>query len=342
MAKLNKYRVVDVEAGASVKENTLVKFAEYARSTNEADENVTIDNRIKAKYTLPSGGIPKSDLASTVQTSLGKADTALQQSDGDARYLKLSGGTMAGNIIMAGYGILSAATGGKNIISYDGETGTTVGDENTNTNIYGETIYIGGGSGTAYYGGYEIANKNDIKTYSAGDGLVLTGTVFTPNVGYTESGKNYAVKVDSTTKKLFVTVNWSDTNTAHAHSAGVGLTLAAGSGGTSGTTTYKAALASETLDTNAAVSRPTTDASKIYPVIPDKNGKLAVIVPWQNSDTNTWRNIKVEGVEKLGTSTSTGALNFHGGSNVTVSYDSTNGITIAASHSSIFELVTEA
>ena len=31
-----------------------------------------------AKYDLPSGGIPKTDLASAVQTSLGKADTALQ------------------------------------------------------------------------------------------------------------------------------------------------------------------------------------------------------------------------------------------------------------------------
>lgn len=33
---------------------------------------------IAAKYTKPSGGIPKSDLANDVQTSLGKADTALQ------------------------------------------------------------------------------------------------------------------------------------------------------------------------------------------------------------------------------------------------------------------------
>lgn len=32
-------------------------------------------------YSLPSGGIPKEHLASAVQTSLGKADTALQQSD---------------------------------------------------------------------------------------------------------------------------------------------------------------------------------------------------------------------------------------------------------------------
>lgn len=33
---------------------------------------------IAAKYTLPGGGIPKTDLVSSVQTSLGKADTALQ------------------------------------------------------------------------------------------------------------------------------------------------------------------------------------------------------------------------------------------------------------------------
>lgn len=33
---------------------------------------------IAAKYTKPEGGIPKTDLASDVQTSLGKADTALQ------------------------------------------------------------------------------------------------------------------------------------------------------------------------------------------------------------------------------------------------------------------------
>ena len=37
---------------------------------------------VAAKYTKPSGGIPKSDLASGVQTSLGKADTAYQKPNG--------------------------------------------------------------------------------------------------------------------------------------------------------------------------------------------------------------------------------------------------------------------
>lgn len=46
---------------------------------NNASELLTaIGAKIKAKYTKPSGGIPKSDLATAVQTSLGKADSAVQ------------------------------------------------------------------------------------------------------------------------------------------------------------------------------------------------------------------------------------------------------------------------
>ena len=38
------------------------------------------DIATKGTYSKPSGGIPKTDMASAVQTSLGKADTALQSS----------------------------------------------------------------------------------------------------------------------------------------------------------------------------------------------------------------------------------------------------------------------
>lgn len=43
----------------------------------------TLVTSIAAKYTKPEGGIPKTDLASDVQTSLGKADSALQQANLD-------------------------------------------------------------------------------------------------------------------------------------------------------------------------------------------------------------------------------------------------------------------
>lgn len=43
-----------------------------------AYDDTAVRGLISAKYTKPSAGIPKTDLASAVQTSLGKADTALQ------------------------------------------------------------------------------------------------------------------------------------------------------------------------------------------------------------------------------------------------------------------------
>lgn len=77
-----------------------------------------------------------------------------------------------------------------------------------------------------------------------------------------------------------------NTNTAHTHTNGVGL-VRTGDGGISGSVDYKVALASETLDANAAVSRPAANANRTYPVIADKNGKLATIVPWTDNNTVT-------------------------------------------------------
>lgn len=47
--------------------------------SNDAANKEYVDGQVSAKYSKPSGGIPASDLTSAVQTSLGKADTAVQQ-----------------------------------------------------------------------------------------------------------------------------------------------------------------------------------------------------------------------------------------------------------------------
>ena len=64
--------------------------------------------KIDAKYTKPVGGIPKTDLASSVQTSLGKADTALQThqtiTTGSANGTISVGGT---NVSVKGLGSLA-------------------------------------------------------------------------------------------------------------------------------------------------------------------------------------------------------------------------------------------
>ena len=59
--------------------NEIVDFLSGITESQTLDGIISgINTSIAAKYTKPSGGIPKTDLAEDVQTSLGKADTALQ------------------------------------------------------------------------------------------------------------------------------------------------------------------------------------------------------------------------------------------------------------------------
>ena len=64
---------------------------------NLADGKVLYDDlrdRVEAVYTKPSGGIPATDLASAVQTSLGKADTAYQKPSGGIPSTDLASGVI--------------------------------------------------------------------------------------------------------------------------------------------------------------------------------------------------------------------------------------------------------
>ena len=80
--------------------------------------------------------------------------------------------------------------------------------------------------------------------------------------------------------------SWADdinTNTAHSHSAGVGLT-GSGNAGTSGTYTYKVNLRDEHVAPNSS-TYTAGGSTKFYAVQLDKENKLSVYVPW--TDTNT-------------------------------------------------------
>ena len=75
------FSVADLVAGLQTEITSTNKLAsDLVDDTNSGNKFVTTSEKQiwNNKYDKPSGGIPKTDLASAVQTSLGKADTALQ------------------------------------------------------------------------------------------------------------------------------------------------------------------------------------------------------------------------------------------------------------------------
>ena len=78
------FSIADLVAGLQTEITSQNKLAsDLIDDTNSGNKFVTTTEKQawNGKYTKPSGGIPKTDLTSEVQTSLGKADTALQSSD---------------------------------------------------------------------------------------------------------------------------------------------------------------------------------------------------------------------------------------------------------------------
>ena len=69
--------------------NEIIAFLDGVQDTETLDGIIaSIEQQIAAKYTKPSTGIPKGDLAAAVQASLGKADTALQSHQSLDGYVK--------------------------------------------------------------------------------------------------------------------------------------------------------------------------------------------------------------------------------------------------------------
>lgn len=75
MSSVDKIKLDGIAAGA-----TAVTIDSTLAITGQAADAKATGDAIGAKYTKPNGGIPKTDLESSVQVSLGKADTALQSS----------------------------------------------------------------------------------------------------------------------------------------------------------------------------------------------------------------------------------------------------------------------
>lgn len=156
-----------------------------------------------------------------------------------------------------------------------------------------------------------ITNFADFQASSSNYGVV--------KIGYSASGKNYAVQLDSS-GKMYVNVPWSNTT----YSAGTGLSLSgttfsvqtgyttsgknyavqAGTGGLYvnvpwSNTTYSAGTGLSLSNTTFSVKTGYTTSGKNYAVVADGSGNLYVNVPWSNT-TYSFASGDNQGQLKLG------------------------------------------
>ena len=184
-------------------------------------------------------------------------------------------------------GVKPGTTSGKNYgVAVDASGAMTVDVQWTDTKVTSATNHY---APTADSASQLSADASGTTAATWNTTSMVTGV----NIQRDAKGHVTGVTVDSV--KMPANPN---TNTAHTHTNGVGL-VRTGDGGISGSVDYKVALASETLDANAAVSRPAANANRTYPVIADKNGKLATIVPWTDNNTVTTVSTTADGGLKV-------------------------------------------
>lgn len=140
--------------------NEVIAFLDGIQDTNDLSSIIaSIEQQIAAKgtYSKPSLGIPKTDLASAVQTSLGKADTALQsyteQYKGTVTKVKINGSEKTPDANgLVDLGTIEGGSSSSDGIVMKVETiipssGTiTFIDNDYHTAMKANTIYIQGGN----------------------------------------------------------------------------------------------------------------------------------------------------------------------------------------------------
>ncbi len=143
----------------------LVQYDSTAQTLKDSGKKISdlaTTSQVNAKYTKPNGGIPKTDLASDVQTSLVKADNALSLDGGTIKKSKTI--KMDASANSDGANLKWGTVNSKNpYIGYasDQSDGTFVVGSLLGTN-YASGLAIGGGSGNLLWKGTKVATTSDI------------------------------------------------------------------------------------------------------------------------------------------------------------------------------------
>jgi hypothetical protein len=136
-------------------------------------------------------------------------------------------------------------------------------------------------------------------------------------LGYTSSGKNYAVQLDGSSK-AYVNVPWTDSDTTYSNA----------------TSAVAGLVKVHLTQFSGTVNSVSTTSGRTYPVQIMSTGEIVVNVPWSDTDTNTTYSAattSVDGLIKLGSSSTQSAT--------AASIGTTNGRTYLSQVNSSGQLV---
>ena len=157
----NAFEVSLAPSGVTPGTYNNVTIDEKGRATAGSNKDYATTAQVNAKYTKPESGIPKSDLAAGVQTSLDKADTALQK----APVTSVNGKTGAVTLGASDVGALPTST--KYVVSVNGESGEVKNIAKTN-------------SANTFTGNQTVTGNGSVSgNFTVGGNLTINGTTTT-------------------------------------------------------------------------------------------------------------------------------------------------------------------
>ena len=197
----------------------LVQYDSTAQTLKDSGKKISdlaTASQVNAKYTKPSGGIPKTDLASDVKTSLGKADNALSLDGGTIKKNKTI--KMDASANSDGANLKWGTVNHKNpYIGYasDQSDGTFVIGSLLGTN-YASGLAIGGGSGNLLWKGTKVATISDIPNI-----VQSTGTSTSSVMSQTATTNAISGKLDKTTYEVNKTIAFGSSGVLYIGKFGV-------------------------------------------------------------------------------------------------------------------------